>query len=260
MEFRQIKYFYYVCKYMNFTTAAKEIGISQPNLTTQIKHLEKELHVQLFNRTKPLALTNGGEILYKYSGKIFDNVLNIEREINDLLNQKKCIKIGVPNLLHPYFCNYFYSDNFQGFFFELFEDKTNNLIKKLNSGELDFCISPAVKNYKKIKLRKCLFKKYSKSKSVSDDVFSKVVIPCDTVYSYYIENSNLSFMPDVRTDNLMSIKYLLDKNYVAYLPDMIDLDCYVSVLDDHIPIEINLLYKEEYYMNHSIRKFLERIK
>ena len=67
-------------------------------------------------------------------------------------------------------------------------------------------------------------------------------------------------MPDVRTDNLMSIKYLLDKNYVAYLPDMIDLDCYVSVLDDHIPIEINLLYKEEYYMNHSIQKFLERIK
>ena len=47
----------------NITRAAKELGISQPALTTFLNHLEKDLDVKLFDRSAvPMKLTPAGEL------------------------------------------------------------------------------------------------------------------------------------------------------------------------------------------------------
>jgi LysR family cyn operon transcriptional activator len=50
MELRQLKYFLKAKELLNFTEAAAALNISQSTLSQQIKQLEDELSVPLFNR------------------------------------------------------------------------------------------------------------------------------------------------------------------------------------------------------------------
>ena len=62
MNTKQIQYALALSETLNFSQVAEQLGISQPALSKQIQHLEKELGVKLFDRNhSPLALTPAGE-------------------------------------------------------------------------------------------------------------------------------------------------------------------------------------------------------
>lgn len=85
MELRVLNYFLAIAREQSIVHAAESLHLSQPTLSTQIKHLEEELGKQLFIRgtkgTRKVTLTEEGMILRKRAEEILDLVKRTENEI-----------------------------------------------------------------------------------------------------------------------------------------------------------------------------------
>lgn len=113
LEFRHFKYFLAVAEELHFRKAAELLYISQPGLSRQIKKMEEDLGVKLFNRhNRKVELTQAGLYLKKSLMKNFnalDELLNHAKLLND--GQAGKLKIGyvgsamqkeIPELLLKY--------------------------------------------------------------------------------------------------------------------------------------------------------------
>lgn len=85
MELRQLEYFAAVCKEMHFSRAAEQLCTTQSNLSQQIKFLENELGLPLFDRIgKRIALTEAGRILLEQCHLVFERLDYARGAIADL--------------------------------------------------------------------------------------------------------------------------------------------------------------------------------
>lgn len=96
MNLHHLKTFYLTAKYMNVSQAAREIGIAQPAATRNLRELQIDIDIVLFNnRGKKIYLTNEGKILYKKTEKMFSAEPEIEGAIDDI----KRLKSGLFSLV-----------------------------------------------------------------------------------------------------------------------------------------------------------------
>lgn len=73
MDFRQIEAFVNVVKYKSFSRAADALYLTQPTISTHISSLEKELGVQLIDRTgKEASPTRDGKELFPYAMELIN--------------------------------------------------------------------------------------------------------------------------------------------------------------------------------------------
>jgi len=73
MDFKQLEAFISVAKLRSFSKAANAIYLSQPTISSHISSLEKELKIQLFDRTsKEVNLTPAGESFLQYANDIIN--------------------------------------------------------------------------------------------------------------------------------------------------------------------------------------------
>ena len=85
MELKQLRYFLVLCEELHFSEAAFRLGISQPSLSQQIKNLESEVGLLLFDRIgKKNSQTEAGRRLEFYARKIIHTIQDAELAIEDL--------------------------------------------------------------------------------------------------------------------------------------------------------------------------------
>lgn len=105
MELRHLTYFRAVASELNFSRAAKKLNISQPPLSRQIKELEEELHVTLFNRgPRGLSITPAGRFLEQEVAKLLGRIEVIKERIGKAeLWESRMVRIGfVPSAMYSF--------------------------------------------------------------------------------------------------------------------------------------------------------------
>lgn len=145
MELRQLRYFLKAKELLNFTEAANAINISQSTLSQQIKQLEEELGVPLFNRIgKRISLTDAGKIFSEYAQKSLLKSNEGVLAIQDLQNLKSGeLHIGVSYGMRMIFVPILkrFAANFKGIALHVVYDTTENLNNFLTNSQLDFILS-----------------------------------------------------------------------------------------------------------------------
>lgn len=93
MDFKQLEAFITVSKLKSFSKAANAIYLSQPTISSHISSLERELKIQLFDRTsKEVNLTPAGRSFLQYANDIINTKNNA---ITDLSNFNNNISGGL---------------------------------------------------------------------------------------------------------------------------------------------------------------------
>ena len=90
MELQQIKQFREIARTENISKAAEALGLTQATLSQNLKRLEDELGVQLFERVgKKLIINKAGEIMYRHCDEICTTNDTLTAELAEYKGEEK---------------------------------------------------------------------------------------------------------------------------------------------------------------------------
>ena len=92
MNMNHLKAFYAVAKAKGFTHAARQLNVSQPTLSMQVKSLEKRFSVPLIKRNKKtFELTEEGKLVFAHAEKIFLLIHDLKKELENFQSHNMVI-------------------------------------------------------------------------------------------------------------------------------------------------------------------------
>ena len=101
---QQLEYVLAVDQYRHYVTAADKSFVTQPTLSMQIKKLEEQLGVIIFDRTKqPIVPTDIGLRVIEQA----KSIVNQAQQIEEIIKEHKCVisgefSLGIIPTLAPY--------------------------------------------------------------------------------------------------------------------------------------------------------------
>lgn len=190
MDFKQIEAFVSVAKFKSFSKAANTIFLSQPTISSHIASLEKELSIQLFDRTsKEVNLTPAGESFLDYAVDIIntrnhaivalsDFNSTISGKLNLSASTTPCNSI-VPKLMQKF------SVKYPDVTFNVNEQNSGKIIKAIMNLDCEIGIVGSSINHDKITTYKLL----------EDELI-------------LISHSNLNLPSEIELKNLLKYKFI----------------------------------------------------
>jgi len=142
MTLQDLRYVVTLAETRNFARAAKACYVSQPTLSTQIKKLEDELGLALFERTnKRVMPTPAGFELIVQARVVLEEAEKLQQMAQQALDPMAGpLRLGVIPTLGPYLLPHLVPQlraDYPRLSLYLREDLTANLIERLRSGALD---------------------------------------------------------------------------------------------------------------------------
>ena len=141
LENFRLKVFRTVAEHLNFRKAAEHLFLTQPAVTLQIKALENDLGVRLFDRTAGrISLTGQGEVLLGYANKMANLVSQAERDLgNDNGKVSGELSLGVSTTIAQYVLPRLlgaFLDEHPNVQFSLHSGNTSEIVQRLLEGKL----------------------------------------------------------------------------------------------------------------------------
>lgn len=144
MEFNQLEQFMAIATSKTMRQAAEKLYLSQPTLSQNLKKLEAELGVPLFDRShKKMELTSYGQILLKHC----DHMIGDWHALLDALaaeksRQASTLHVGCYSTVHTFFEMPQLATAFPELYFEVSVKETPDLLAGFDEGSYDLIIVP----------------------------------------------------------------------------------------------------------------------
>ena len=101
MELRQLEYFCRIADTGSINQAARRLNMSQPPLSCQLRLLEDELGVRLFDRTRRgVELTEAGRLLYSRAASLLEYVRSTRQEVAEA-GRSRVLRLGITSRWAP---------------------------------------------------------------------------------------------------------------------------------------------------------------
>jgi LysR family hydrogen peroxide-inducible transcriptional activator len=145
MNLRDLRYFIALAEARHFGRAAEACFVSQPTLSTQLKKLEEELGVTLFERApRNILLTPAGEQILRHAKLALTHVASMQEIAKHTKDPESAsIRLGIFPTLAPYLLPHVVPKlrkRFPNLELLLIEEKTEILIHQLRDGRIDAAI------------------------------------------------------------------------------------------------------------------------
>jgi DNA-binding transcriptional LysR family regulator len=142
MELRHLRYFAAVAETLNFRAASDRLHVAQPALSAQIKSLEEELGVALFQRTtRKVELTTAGQVFLEETKRVLSAASHArERVCQASAGLVGTIRLGIiAPAANAWLASILrrFRQQFPGVQFSLFDLTSTEQLSLLRSGELD---------------------------------------------------------------------------------------------------------------------------
>lgn len=141
MDLRCLRTFLYTAELNSFTKAGEELGYSQSTVSFQIRQLEEELGVRLFERVnRTVSLTDKGREVLQYAHQF----MQLSRELETTLHENRQIRGEIRLAMADSLCPVFLDENYLRFrqeypdiHLKIRTAGTEEMFRMLNQNETD---------------------------------------------------------------------------------------------------------------------------
>ena len=286
MELRQLKYFITSADTLNFTEAARQCFITQSTLSQQIKQLETELGVQLFERIgKRVFLTETGRDFLPYARQtVADADYGMQRikDMEDLKTGRLCIgtTFGLSALITDAIARF--SEQYPEIHFEVMFLKQDELIDAVRERKVDFALTFEMMEKDDL-LTEQPVKTYHLCAIVSDQnpLAQQATVSLRQLADYNIctpargmnarrmfdsltNKKGIELQPKLEINEIHTLLHLVRTGrWVAILVDSITHGeeglCAVPLREAALPMPVVWLYPKDMYIRKAMQKFMELI-
>lgn len=286
MELRQLKYFITSADTLNFTEAARQCFITQSTLSQQIKQLETELGVQLFERIgKRVFLTETGRAFLPYARQtVADADYGVQRikDMEDLKTGRLCIgtTFGLSALITDAIARF--SEQYPEIHLEVMFLKQDELIDAVRERKVDFALTFEMMKKDDLFTEQPV-KTYHLCAIVSDQkpLAQQATVSLRQLADYNIctpargmnarrmfdsltNKKGIELQPKLEINEIHTLLHLVRTGrWVAILVDSIihgeEGLCAVPLREAALPMPVVWLYPKDMYIRKAMQKFMELI-
>ncbi len=136
MTLQQLKYVIAVVNYGSISEGAKHLYISQPSLSNAVKELEKELGIEIFNRTpKGISLSSDGSEFLSYARQVVEQANLLEEHYSSHKRTKQLCSVSTQHYAFAVeaFVRMLSQSNADSYEFTLRETRTSEIIDDVSN-------------------------------------------------------------------------------------------------------------------------------
>lgn len=287
MDLRCLKTFLYTAELNSFTKAGEALGYSQSTVSFQIRQLEEELNVHLFERVnRTIALTDQGREVLQYVHKMIRLSQDLEMSLKEQKEVSGEIRLAMADSLCPVFLNenYMkYRERYPQIQLKIHTAGTEEMFRMLNHNQTDlvFTLDNHIHHAEYVTIQERKIQTHFVA-SVNHPLAQRSGLSVEELLKedFLLTEKNMSYrrlmdeqlaaksmeiIPKLELGNAGQICRLVEQNCgISFLPDYVSETavkegrvCYLPVEDCEVEIWLQLLHHRDKWISPAMQVVID---